>query len=368
LQRRTRIFSLISFSKLRYFCTSCDGDIPIEYPQSRSTAQASGLNSTIKGYLEAQQLNLAVKTLHQFEKKGFPPDESTYRSFIDFFINNGQSNKAEEWLHRMNLNGIVASRTTIHKLIEGYLRAGCFVTSSEQMKDYRTTYPSVISFNTFVDFLSLQRETPTNIVQRYNEGLLPIGTTVSALLTFDYDVFNYACAFHLLKEMRNYSGGNPNVESYSIFIRHFAFIKKDMEKAQEWFHYMQKNCITPTEESMDTLITGYLNVGDFPRAYQIFTGMEAACGVCPSERIFLRFLFYFVERGSMDMAEKWFQTIPQLNTLAFNIMLSGFVKYNNFSRGENYYRKMESLGIPPDEMTHKLVTILLRNNLASNKK
>jgi len=65
---------LISFSKLRYFCTSCDGDIPIEYPQSRSTAQASGLNSTIKGYLEAQQLNLAVKTLHQFEKKGFPPD------------------------------------------------------------------------------------------------------------------------------------------------------------------------------------------------------------------------------------------------------------------------------------------------------
>ncbi|XP_021760955.1 pentatricopeptide repeat-containing protein At3g09040, mitochondrial-like [Chenopodium quinoa] len=106
----------------------------------------------------------------------------------------------------------------------------------------------------------------------------------------------------------------------------------------------------PSLVSWTAMITAYVQMGLLDEALKVFECMQSL-GCVPDHVVFVTVISAFVNNGRLDKARDLLTQMPFPNTIAWNVMISGYAKNGNEAEAINLFVNMRKAGVPSSRST-----------------
>ncbi|GMH22576.1 hypothetical protein Nepgr_024419 [Nepenthes gracilis] len=201
-----------------------------------------------------------------------------------------------------------------------------------------------------------------NLMNAMLDMYIKCGCLVTARQLFDgmevKDVFSWTSMINCyakygdLDLARKFFNETPmkNVVSWNAMIAGYSQNNRPIE-AIELFHDMVEAGLVPTEATLVSVLSscaqsGCLDLGRWMHHYYIYQKRVKFSLVLTNA-----FIDMYAKCGSIDMAEKLFDEMPERDLVSWNSMIVGFADHGHANKALILFEKMKDLGIKPDEIT-----------------
>ena len=225
---------------------------------SYKSGQGDGMLQNLKS-LEEVRIE-AEKYIKIMEKSGYSPDSWTRNSFLTFYANNNQVDKAKSLLHEMETNGPEPNIKSYGILLNCYFKSKKFLSARELIKKVLSKGLKFdkIMYSICIDgFKKAGRfeEVQAYYTEMVKNGFKPSFYDYVSTIDMNCRVGNVSKATEVFHEFLSI-GHQPNEIILSLFIKGHA-VNKDIDGALNVFREMKKYGINNTVISYNNMI-GYL--------------------------------------------------------------------------------------------------------------
>jgi len=315
-------------------------------------------NQAIDSAARQGDCKMAGRLLLEFERQakdtpGGKPDTVSYNLVIRACAKKGDFKGAEQWLSRMELNGVEATVCSYNTVLDSCAKAD----NAEACEAWLQTMLSkgieanVISYATVI--YARARRGQASLAEAWLKKMTDAGIAPDAVC---YNSMMHACgvsgnaagAEHWIEEMQA-NGLEATVTTFTALIDACAKAG-DVSRAQRWLEAMISAGISPNVVTFSAMIDACAKSSN-PALAGHWHERMVECNVKPNAHSFSAVINACAKAGDVDMAEEWLGKCEQAgeatDVVVYSSVIDACGKVNDADRALVIFQRMQAHGIRP---------------------
>ncbi|XP_020184613.1 putative pentatricopeptide repeat-containing protein At3g16890, mitochondrial [Aegilops tauschii subsp. strangulata] len=229
------------------------------------------------------ELSDLCELVDDFVKKGGNPGFHVYIMIIKSLLDCKSSSKANHYLERMVLDGLLSSVASYNMVIDCFVKEGAVDRAVEIIKQMREKgfLPNLVTFNILISGYSKLGDVHNAkavLKLLMEDGFMPDIITFTSLIDGLCHAHQMDDAFDCFSEMAEW-GVRPNAHTYNVLMRALCSVGH-VNKAIDLLNKMKIDGITPDAYSFNAPILSFCRMKKVDKARSIFNAM-LRLGVVP---------------------------------------------------------------------------------------